>query len=70
MDLLNELDDSVSLLQQFPYSYRLYQPIKDMENEYRLLPVKNYIVFYVVKQQVVEIHRVLYGKMDLAKAIK
>ncbi|MDC3414164.1 type II toxin-antitoxin system RelE/ParE family toxin [Aquibacillus sp. 3ASR75-11] len=70
MDLLNALDDSISMLQQFPYSYKVYQPIKELENEYRLLLVKNYAVFYVVKEQVVEIHRVVYGKMDLTKVIK
>jgi toxin ParE1/3/4 len=70
MDLLSALDDSISMLQQFPYSYRIYQPIKDLESEYRLLPVKNYVVFFAVKQQVVEIHRVVYGKMDLTKIIK
>ena len=70
MDLLNDLDKSISRLEQFPYSCKVYQPIRELENEYRLLPVKNYAVFYVVKEQVVEIHRVLYAKMNLTKIIK
>ena len=70
MDLLNALDESISRLEQFPYSCKVYQPIKELENEYRLLPVKNYAVFYVVKEKVVEIHRVIYAKMDLTKIIK
>lgn len=70
VDLLNELDKSISRLKQYPYSCKVYQPIKGLENEYRLLPVKNYAVFYVVKEQVVEIHRVVYAKMDLTKIIK
>ncbi|MDI6602216.1 MAG: type II toxin-antitoxin system RelE/ParE family toxin, partial [Thermoanaerobacteraceae bacterium] len=48
----------------------VYYPEKSLENEYRVLPVKNYLVFYVVKEQVVEIHRVIYAKMDLSKVIK
>jgi toxin ParE1/3/4 len=67
VDLLNELDKSISRLKQYPYSCKVYQPIKGLENEYRLLPVKNYAVFYVVKEQVVEIHRVVYAKMDLTR---
>jgi toxin ParE1/3/4 len=67
MDLLNDLDKSISRLEQFPYSCRVYQPIRELENEYRLLPVKNYAVFYVVKEKVVEIHRVVYAKMDLTR---
>ncbi|MCT2536707.1 type II toxin-antitoxin system RelE/ParE family toxin [Aquibacillus koreensis] len=70
MDFLNALNDSISMLQQFPYSYRIYQSIQPLESEYRLLPVKNYVVFYIVKEEVVEIHRVVYGKMDLTKVLK
>lgn len=70
MDLLNALDESISRLEHFPFSCRVYQPIKALEPEYRLLPVKNYAVFYVVKEQTVEIHRIVYAKMDLTKLIK
>ncbi|MDA8226676.1 MAG: hypothetical protein M0T74_03045 [Desulfitobacterium hafniense] len=59
-----------SRLKQFPYSCKVFMTIKGLGNEYRLLPVKNYAVFYVVKEQVIEIHRVVYAKMDLAKVIK
>ena len=70
MDLLDALDEFISRLEQFPYSCKVYQPIKALEAEYRLLPVKNYAVFYVVKEQTVEIYRVVYAKMDLTKLIK
>lgn len=70
MDLLNAMDECISRLEQFPYSYKVYQPIRELNNEYRLLPVKNYAVFYVVKEKVVEIHRVIYAKIDLTKIIK
>jgi plasmid stabilization system protein ParE len=70
MDLINELDTFISRLAQFPYSCRVYQPEKSLKNEYRILPVKNYLVFYVVKEDVVEIHRVIYAKMNLTKIIK
>jgi len=70
MDLLNTLDESISRLEQFPYSCKVFQPIRELENEYRLLPVKNYAVFYVAKEKVVEIHRVVYAKMDLTMIIK
>jgi len=69
-DLINALDTSISRLAQFPYSCRVYQSEKSLESEYRVLPVKNYLVFYVVKEHVVEIHRVIYAKMNLSKIIK
>lgn len=70
VDLLDAMDESISRLRQFPFSCRVYQPIDYMENEYRILSVKNYLVFYVVSEQVVEIHRVIYAKMDLTKMVK
>jgi len=71
MDLLESLDTSISLLQDFPYDYKLFRTIKPLDEEYRLLPVKNYAVFYVVREheKIVEIHRVIYSKMNLNRII-
>lgn len=70
MDLLDAFDESISRLEQFPFSCKVYPPSKELENEYRILPVKNYLVFYVVKEQVVEIHRILFAKMDITKQLR
>jgi len=70
MDLVDALDHSISCLAQFPYSCRVYQPIEPLEDEYRILPVKNYLVFYVVSEHDVEIRRIIYAKMDIAKIIR
>jgi len=72
MDLLDAFDHSISLLREFPYAHKLYRPVRTLEEEYRMIPVKNYAVFYVVREQdkVVEIHRVIYARMDLTKLIK
>jgi len=70
MDLIDELYTSISRLAQFPYSCRVYQYEKFLENEYIVLPVKNYLVFYVVKERVVEIHRIIYAKVNLGNFIK
>lgn len=70
MDLVDALDSSILLLAQFPYSCKVYQPIEPLETEYRMLPVKNYLVFYAVTEHDVEIHRIVYGKTDITKTIK
>lgn len=70
MDLVDALDESISRLKQFPYSCKVYPPSKDLENEYRILPIKNYLVFYVAKEQIVEVHRILYAKMDITKQLR
>ena len=69
MDLLDTLDNSISRLQQFPYSCKIYQAEEPIETEYRMLSVKNYLVFYVVTENTVEIHRIIYARMDYNKFI-
>jgi len=72
MDLLDAFDHSISMLSEFPYTHKIYRPLRALAEEYRMLPVKNYAVFYTVREQekVVEIQRVIYARMDLTKLIK
>ena len=72
IELLDAFDLSIMLLQEFPYTHKIYRLTKPLEEEYRLLPIKNYAVFYVVREQhkIVEIHRVVYAKMDLSQILK
>ncbi len=67
MDLLDTFDNSISRLQQFPYSCKIYQAEEPIETEYRMLSVKNYLVFYVVMEHTIEIHRIIYAGMDYGK---
>jgi plasmid stabilization system protein ParE len=71
LGLLDALDKSISRLKDFPYSCRVYHPVKPLEQEYRIMPVKNYAVFYTVDEQkkLVEITRVIYAKRDLDKQL-
>ena len=70
MDLIDTLDKSILRLKQYPYSCKLYHPKESLESEYRFFSVKKYLVFYVVTKNTVEIHRIVYVKMDLEKHIK
>ncbi|HLR52877.1 MAG TPA: type II toxin-antitoxin system RelE/ParE family toxin [Candidatus Avamphibacillus sp.] len=69
MHLVDALDNSISKLQRFPYAYNFYQAVESLEAKYRILPVKNYLVFYVVTEHAVEIHRIVYAKRNLPKII-
>lgn len=66
-DVMAALESSIARLDQFPYAHKIYPLLKPLQAEYRMLPVKNYVVFYIVKEpeKIVEIQRVLYAKMDL-----
>ena len=66
LNLVASLEKSIKILEKFPYSHQLYIPNKALENEYRFIPVKKYLVFYTVdenKKEVV-ITRIFYGSMN------
>ena len=70
MDFIYILDKSILRLKQYPYSCKSYQPQEPLEVEYRFLTVKNYLVFFIVIENIVEIHRIIYAKMNLEKIIE
>jgi addiction module RelE/StbE family toxin len=70
LNLLDELEESIDNLKKFPLAHRLYRPIKPISTEYRILTVKNYLVFYVVLEDTIEIHRIIYKKRNLSQLIK
>ena len=70
LNLIDELEKSINNLKEFPFARRLYRPIKPLATEYRILTVKNYLVFYVVLEEIVEIHRIIYKKRNLSQLIK
>ncbi len=65
LDFIDALNLSVSRLYSFPYSCRLYQSQSLLNSEYRVLPVENYLVFYVILENVVEIRRIVYARVNL-----
>lgn len=56
----------------FPYSNNVYTPIKPLEQEYRRIIVKNYMMFYTVNEstKTFTIMRVIYAKRDFNKQIQ
>jgi len=69
LNLVDELEISINKLKQFPNAHRLYRPIKPIKTSYRVLTVKNYMVFYVVLEKHIEIHRIIYKKRNLSQLI-
>lgn len=69
IDLLDAIEKSIERLQVFPYSCSLHQSKGHLQTEYRVLPVKSYLVFYTVFEHEVEIHRIIYSKMNLNRIL-
>jgi len=48
----------------------IYQTQSLTNSEYRVLPVKNYLVFYVILEDTVEIRRIVYTRVDLDEMLR
>jgi len=70
LNLIDELDVEINKLKKFPNAHRLYRPVKPIKAPYRIFTVKNYLVFYVVLGEHIEIHRIIYKKRNLSQLIK
>ena len=70
MNLLDELEVSINNLKLYPLAHRVYRPIRPIQTEYSILTVKNYLVFYIVLEKTIEIHRIIYKKRNLSQLIK
>lgn len=68
-DLLDEFDNTVRQIAEFPYACELYRTDRPMRDEIRKVPVKNYVLYYAVFQDRVEIRRFLHGRRDRSKRI-
>lgn len=56
--------EKIQQLAEFPEMYEVY-PGGQFHQFYRRMPVDKYLVFYVVRDDVLEIHRILHGSRDI-----
>ncbi len=63
--------DSIDSLCLLPYKFPVYTPVKKLKREFRVLRIKNYLVFYYVEEElnVVTVARVLYRKKNITSNI-
>lgn len=62
LKLLDEIDKAISKLAYFPYMGHVPKDHRLIQLNYRMLIVENYLVFYAVLDNVVEIRRILHGR--------
>lgn len=53
--LLDEFDGAVQQIARFPYAHELYRTDRPMQDEIRKVPVKDYVLYYAVFPDYVEI---------------
>lgn len=62
LNFLDKIDESISRLEQFPFIGVIPKDIRLQSLGYRMLIIDNYLVFYVVFEEIVEIRRIISGK--------
>lgn len=68
-DLLNEIQKAIESRALFPDSYEKYVSSKKRKNTYYRIYVKNYVIFYVVHDGIMEIRRILYSRRNIGNLI-
>lgn len=67
--LIDEYDSLVKRISLYPYSFPLYKTNRPMKDEIRYGVIGNYLVFFTVINNTVEIRRFLYGKRNIDNII-
>jgi len=67
--LIEETERQIQKRLKNPLAYEPYHSLKDRALTYYRIYVGNFIVFYVVIDNVMEVRRFIYSKRDLSKLI-
>ena len=70
LNLVNKIDKELKKVSDNPFRCHVYFPLEKLKYEYRVLNIDNYSLFYVIEKEKVEIHRVLYSKMNVVQILK
>ena len=62
LKLINEIDETISKLEEFPNMGVIPKDLRLKSLNYRMLIIGNYLVFYTARNNIVEIRRILHGK--------
>ena len=69
---LERLEKAIASLDQMPERFRVYDKAKWRERNLRIMPVDNYLVFYIPNHdsETVTVMRVMYGGRDIDRQLK
>jgi len=67
-NLIDVLDNGISQLTAFPFIGKIYNNAK-LSNEYHMIIIEDYLVFYKVNGDIVEIYRIIHCKRNYKRLI-
>jgi len=66
---VDEVEKAICKRLNNPESFEPYKSAKDRKNTYYRIQVKNFTIFYVVIEDVIEVRRIIYSRRDLTKLL-
>ncbi len=67
--LVTDTEAAIKRRLENPLGFMQYHSIRDREHPYYRINVRNYSVFYVVIEDVMEVRRFVYGKRNLTEIV-
>ena len=67
--LINDTEKAIKKRLENPLIFKPFKSMKDRKNQYYRINIKNYSVFYVVIDNVMEVRRFVYSKRNLPEII-
>ena len=68
-DFVDAVETAIYERLDAPEAFEPYPSKKDRRHTYYAIPVKNYFVFYVVIENVMEVRTIVYNLRDISKII-
>ena len=68
-NFVNELENEINKRAYNPEAYEKYISTRKRQNTYYTIYVKNYTTFYTVKDNTMEVRRILYSRRNFDKLI-
>ena len=68
-NLIDKIELEINRRALTPESYEIYKSAKKRKDIYYRIYVKNYTIFYIVKENTMEVRRILHSKRNLEKYI-
>ncbi len=68
-NFVNELENEINKRAYNPEAYEEYISTRKRQNTYYTIYVKNYTIFYTVKDNTMEVRRILYSRRNFDKLI-
>jgi len=69
LKFIYKLEEKIGKLEKFPLLGRIPRNLKLREYGYRVLVVESYLVFYIIRKNTVEVHRVIRASREIDKMI-